>query len=488
MTVELPGYNLLYTIGSGSFASVKLGVKKKSLKAVAVKIFDTQRVEELVIKKEIMTHKSVEHPNIIKLQSFMRSEDLKYWFLILEYAPNGELFDIIEPDVGIEEDFAHFYFRQLISAVKYLHKLGIAHRDIKPENLFLDQNNNLKLGDFGLATFFRYKGRERLLETKCGTFQYIAPEVYCGSSYAAEPADLWSCGIVLTALLTGRLPWDVPSVECREFSNWENQEVIRPPWIFMNSEPKSCNYLLLCVSPQNRLTLSGIEGNSWFLRFNRLIDFTAGGKLSSTTLFCLLSDQTKEEDFIKFAEDVLPEQYCSKRLRTRSNESTCLTDGARTETVLLEGSLLSQFCTQPVGERSGVTSDAGRQNFTQPTQPEDMFVSQNLISPQYSQSARISQLVLRMTRFLSTEDPEKIFTLLKNILSTESYKYKSNDEAMMIKAQTFGARKALLVFTVQLHRLNDTFHVIHFKRLKGDGFEFKKIFKTIKDDMQHLIY
>jgi serine/threonine-protein kinase Chk1 len=119
MTVELPGYNLLYTIGSGSFASVKLGVKKKSLKAVAVKIFDTQRVEELVIKKEIMTHKSVEHPNIIKLQSFMRSEDLKYWFLILEYAPNGELFDIIEPDVGIEEDFAHFYFRQLISAVVF---------------------------------------------------------------------------------------------------------------------------------------------------------------------------------------------------------------------------------------------------------------------------------------------------------------------------------------------------------------------------------
>ncbi|KAJ3636322.1 hypothetical protein Zmor_008784 [Zophobas morio] len=349
MTVELPGYNLLYTIGSGSFASVKLGVKKKSLKAVAVKIFDTQRVEELVIKKEIMTHKSVEHPNIIKLQSFMRSEDLKYWFLILEYAPNGELFDIIEPDVGIEEDFAHFYFRQLISAVKYLHKLGIAHRDIKPENLFLDQNNNLKLGDFGLATFFRYKGRERLLETKCGTFQYIAPEVYCGSSYAAEPADLWSCGIVLTALLTGRLPWDVPSVECREFSNWENQE-----------PSKELLLKLLCVSPQNRLTLSGIEGNSWFLRlflftsarffsgvifynrFNRLIDFTAGGKLSSTTLFCLLSDQTKEEDFIKFAEDVLPEQYCSKRLRTRSNESTCLTDGARTETVLLEGSLLSQ--------------------------------------------------------------------------------------------------------------------------------------------------
>jgi serine/threonine protein kinase len=84
-----------------------------------------------------MTHKSVEHPNIIKLQSFMRSEDLKYWFLILEYAPNGELFDIIgmpyikitswfsivytitEPDVGIEEDFAHFYFRQLISAVVF---------------------------------------------------------------------------------------------------------------------------------------------------------------------------------------------------------------------------------------------------------------------------------------------------------------------------------------------------------------------------------
>lgn len=97
---------------------------------------------------------------------------------------------------------AQKYFKQLISAVEYLHSKGIAHRDLKPENLLLDENDNLKVSDFGLATIYRFRGKERCLEKRCGTLPYVAPEVLL-HPYHAEPADIWSCGIILVALLAG---------------------------------------------------------------------------------------------------------------------------------------------------------------------------------------------------------------------------------------------------------------------------------------------
>jgi len=83
-----------------------------------------------------------------------------------------------------------------------LHNNGVAHRDIKPENILLDAHNQIKLSDFGFATIFRSRGVERLLDKKCGTLPYVAPEVLT-RPYKATPADIWSCGIVLLALLGG---------------------------------------------------------------------------------------------------------------------------------------------------------------------------------------------------------------------------------------------------------------------------------------------
>ena len=79
----------------------------------------------------------------------------------------------------------------------------MAHRDIKPENLLLTEGDVMKISDFGMATVFRHQGKERLLEKRCGTMPYIAPEVLLRPNYNAEPADIWSAGIVLVAMLTG---------------------------------------------------------------------------------------------------------------------------------------------------------------------------------------------------------------------------------------------------------------------------------------------
>lgn len=97
---------------------------------------------------------------------------------------------------------AQKYFKQLLRGVEYLHIKGITHRDLKPENLLLDNAGNLKISDFGMATLFRMRGKERLLDKRCGTLPYIPPEVI-EPPYHAQPADLWSCGIVLVAMLSG---------------------------------------------------------------------------------------------------------------------------------------------------------------------------------------------------------------------------------------------------------------------------------------------
>ena len=97
----------------------------------------------------------------------------------------------------------NFIFFSFSFLQNYLHHRGVAHRDIKPENLLLTEDDILKLSDFGMATVFRHQGKERNLERRCGTTAYCAPEILLKPHYSAEPADIWSCGIVLVAMVTG---------------------------------------------------------------------------------------------------------------------------------------------------------------------------------------------------------------------------------------------------------------------------------------------
>ncbi|KNC79750.1 CAMK/CAMKL/CHK1 protein kinase [Sphaeroforma arctica JP610] len=230
---QFEGLELFDTLGEGTYAKVKLGITsngdKYAVKVVNIRHKNLQPSEVVptagtpqqifdMVKKEICIHKNMKHKHIIQFHAYKQIESKIY--LLLEYAAGGELFDKIEPDCGVDEDLAHVYFKQLISSVEYLHAMGVAHRDIKPENILLDDHNNFKISDFGLSTVFRNKGKERLLQRRCGTFPYIAPEVYNELEYKAQPADIWSCGVVLITLLAGCLPWDEPSEQCSDFRNW----------------------------------------------------------------------------------------------------------------------------------------------------------------------------------------------------------------------------------------------------------------------------
>ncbi|XP_036328186.1 serine/threonine-protein kinase grp-like isoform X3 [Rhagoletis pomonella] len=189
-------------------ARVKLLINRQTGEAVAMKMVDLKKHPDamLSVRKEVCIQKLLQDKHILRYFGKRSHDDVEYLFL--EYAAGGELFDRIEPDLGMPQHEAQRYFLQLLSGVQYLHQHGIAHRDLKPENLLLDEHDNIKISDFGMATMFRYKGKERLLDTRCGTLPYVAPEVLV-KPYHAQPADLWSCGIILVTMLAGEHSHDL---------------------------------------------------------------------------------------------------------------------------------------------------------------------------------------------------------------------------------------------------------------------------------------
>lgn len=239
------------------------------------------RVTQKQIEMEIALHTHMgQHTNIIQL--FSSGQDAIWTWIAMEYADGGDLFDKIEADVGVAEDIAHVYFTQLVSAVGYMHSKGVAHRDIKPENILLSSSGYLKLADFGLATLFSHRGSQKLCTTLCGSPPYIAPEVItCSKSthtgradaragYAANRADIWSCGVVLFVLLVGNTPWEEPTS-----SSWEYNEYVRGNGrsaddLWQKPSPSTVSLLrgMMKLDPSERFTLEEVRKHPWFTRPN----------------------------------------------------------------------------------------------------------------------------------------------------------------------------------------------------------------------------
>ena len=193
-------------LGSGSFGRVFLVSHNETNKLFALKVIDKRKLlmsygKLDIIYNEINIHSKLEHENIIKLYNF--NEDNENINIIMEYAPNGNLYDLITKEkTGFNEYKAFEYFIQVVNAVYYLHNNNIIHRDIKPENILIGEDNKIKLCDFGWAKELTLENRS----TFCGTVEYMAPEIV-GSENYDYGVDIWSLGILLYELLYGHSPF-----------------------------------------------------------------------------------------------------------------------------------------------------------------------------------------------------------------------------------------------------------------------------------------
>lgn len=167
-------YRLIKTIGKGNFAKVKLAKHELIGKEVAIKIIDKTQLNQGSLQKlfrEVKIMKCLDHPNIVKLFEVIQTE--KTLYLVMEYASGGEVFDYLVAHGRMKEKEARAKFRQIVSAVQYLHQKRIVHRDLKAENLLLDGDMNIKIADFGFSNEFVIGNK---LDTFCGSPPYAAPE------------------------------------------------------------------------------------------------------------------------------------------------------------------------------------------------------------------------------------------------------------------------------------------------------------------------
>ncbi|XP_047120556.1 testis-specific serine/threonine-protein kinase 4-like [Schistocerca piceifrons] len=211
--LERHGYTVGRSIGSGSYATVKIAHSDRHDREVAIKIVSKFRAPKDYLRKflprEIEVVKGLRHKNLIRFYQAIETTHRVY--IVMEYAPNGSLLEVIRRESYIKEPRARVWFRQLVDAVEYCHNQGVVHRDIKCENLLLDEEMNVRLSDFGFARG-RMKARDRqpppMSETFCGSYAYAAPEILRGTPYRPQLSDIWSMGVVLYAMIYGRLPFD----------------------------------------------------------------------------------------------------------------------------------------------------------------------------------------------------------------------------------------------------------------------------------------
>ena len=262
---SISNYRILRSLGEGTFAKVKrkfyiVAIHRKTNQTVAVKIIkpsvtDKQKLSK--VKQEAKILSSFNHPHILRVYEFIECEE--GYFLVMEYLQGGELYDYIVQHGKLSEDQSRLIFQQLIHALDYCHHHGVAHRDIKPENILLDEQNNIKLGDFGLSNYF-HDGR--FLKTKCGSLNYAAPELLDGKNYCGPEIDVWSAGVVLFILVTGCLPFDdnhIPAL---------TQKIKKAEFTVPYTVSDLCKDLImrmLTSDPISRITINQIQHHPWFV-------------------------------------------------------------------------------------------------------------------------------------------------------------------------------------------------------------------------------
>ncbi|KAK1161515.1 NUAK family SNF1-like kinase 1 isoform X1 [Acipenser oxyrinchus oxyrinchus] len=251
-------YEVLETLGKGTYGKVKKAVERGTGKTVAIKSIRKDRItdelDRVHIQREIEIMSSLRHPNIIRINEVFESKDKI--LIVMENASRGELYDYVNDRHRISEPEARSIFRQLTSAVHYCHKNGVVHRDLKLENILLDQDYKVKLADFGLSTQFK---KEQVLQTYCGSPLYASPEIVNGLPYRGPEVDCWALGVLLYALVYGSMPFDNANYKTL------TEQISRGEYRKPHQSSDACGLIdwMLTVSTKDRATVEDIANHWW---------------------------------------------------------------------------------------------------------------------------------------------------------------------------------------------------------------------------------
>ena len=253
-----PSYLFGHSLGDGEFATVRLAYNLRTHSYVAIKCFKPRSGQYMMldeqIMREMMATKGLIHDHIIRTY-----EAILYGnrvFLVMEYCPYGDLRKYINRIGALEEPTARRFFGQLCLGVQKMHSVDLVHRDLKLENIMIDVNFKLKIGDLGCAR----RQMDKQLHTITGSYAYGAPELVRGDHYNGKKADMWSLGIILYAMVVGKLPYGDKGRLKKML-----KDRMRPPELPITLSPQCRQILtgLLCYDPVQRLSLDVVMKHPW---------------------------------------------------------------------------------------------------------------------------------------------------------------------------------------------------------------------------------
>ncbi|KAF9943705.1 hypothetical protein BGZ70_005534, partial [Mortierella alpina] len=202
----LDDFELARPLGKGQFGQVYLMRERQSGFVVAMKVIhkaDLMKANmEHQLRREIDIQSNLKHKHILRLDTFFHDKTKVY--LVLEYAPLGELYKKLRKVEKFSESQSSKYIYQLTTALSYLHRKNVIHRDIKPENILVGLDGELKISDFGWSIHTPATSRR---STFCGTLDYLPPEIVEGR-YHTKHIDQWSLGILCYEFLVGKPPFE----------------------------------------------------------------------------------------------------------------------------------------------------------------------------------------------------------------------------------------------------------------------------------------
>lgn len=271
--VNHPRYRTIRHINKGSFGFVVLARNLETNEEVAVKLTRVDSESDMKHShREIMNHQQLLHPHVVQLKEVFALPP--YLAIVMEYVPNGDMFQYVVSKRGLPEAEARWFFQQLMLGMDYCHKKGVMSRDIKLENTLLvlqpDKKPLLKLCDFGYS---KHELMDSVAKSKVGTPGYTAPEVIQNvRGYDGKMADIWSAGVMLYTMLFARYPFERP--EDKKLSQHDRLQrilhrIIKVDYDFpehaqVSAECRDLISKVLVANPAQRLTIRQIAAHPWF--------------------------------------------------------------------------------------------------------------------------------------------------------------------------------------------------------------------------------
>ena len=259
---KIGDYILEETLGEDSFSKVKLAYHFPTKEKVAIKIINKEKIDINKISNEIKILKRIKHINIIQIYEVIETNE--YLYIIMEYCENKDLYSLIKSKHNLSEIEACKYFQQIINGVENIHLSNITHRNLKPENILLTDNKE-RIVIKGFISSILSEEYNSELNTLCGSLSYSPPEILKGNKYNGLYSDIWSCGIILYALLVGVLPYSENDRETI-YNNIITHNIYYPE--NLSSDAIDLIEHLLKVNPNERYNFDEIKAHPWFNLIN----------------------------------------------------------------------------------------------------------------------------------------------------------------------------------------------------------------------------